>query len=71
MVQGTKLSDEIRSSLSFSKIICVCYEWLNLYVNGFKWYSKKADMLSVKNSLFKIAGLPGTLCSRFWILANK
>ena len=28
-------------------------------------------MLSVRNSLFKITGLPGTLCIRLWMLANK
>ena len=72
IVRIIKLSGKSQSLLSFFKKSFVsCINHLTFCDNGFKWYSKKAEMFSVKNPLFEIIRLPGTFCSRLWILGNR
>ena len=71
-VQRIKSSGKSRSSLSFFKKSFVSFINNSTFCdNGFKWYSKKAEMFYVKNPLLEITGLPGTLCSRLWVLGNR
>ena len=72
IVQKIKSSGKSRSLLSFfNKSFASFINDLTFCDNGFKWYSDKAEMFSVKNPLLEITVLPETLCSRLWILVTN